>query len=251
MTKHFTASDVTLEGMTRKDRILQNFMVGLFGTTAFVTIAIFSLTWVNGLTYDKATGSFEQTSVIAIDTKIREVSVFINDEFIAESLPVTVRNLTSGKYEIEIKRKNFQTFKRILNLKLGQVSLIDEVVMVANKPLITALDGDYRMVDVDSLGVGLSLVDGKLYDGVAFITRFHVSPDKIYRLNFTYLYVINNEIRLYIPESNQDFLIAATSGQEVLINIKAFSWSFAILDGDDKSLINVTETSEGLADQGQ
>ena len=251
MTKHFTTSDVTLESMTRKDRILQNFMVGLFGTTAFVTIAIFSLTWVNGLTYDKATGSFEQTSVIAIDTKIKNVSVFINDRFISESLPVKERNLAPGKYEIVIKRKNFQTFRRIFDLTVGQVSIIEEVVMIANKPLITALDDDYRLIDVDSLSVGLSLIDGKLYDGVDFITRFHISPDKIYRLNFTYLYVINNEIRLYIPESHQDFLIAATSGQEVLINIKAFSWSFAILDGDDKTLINVTETSEGLADQDQ
>lgn len=244
MIKHNTASDVTLGNMTRKDRILQNLMVGLFGTTAFVTIALFSLVWLNGLTYDKATGSFEQTSVIAVEAKFKDVSVFINDEFVAESLPLRKRNLPPGKYNLEIKRKNFQTVRKTFNLNIGQLELIEDIVMVANKPLVTSLDNDYRLVDVGNLSTGLSLVDGKLYDGTDFITRFSNDPKKIYRFNFTYLYTINNELRLFIPETSQDLLLISSSQTEIIINTKPFSWSFAVLDGDSKYLVNIAESSE-------
>lgn len=226
-------------------------MVGLFGTTAFVTITIFSLVWVNGLTYDKATGSFEQTSVIAIETKIKNVSVFINDELVSDSLPLQERNLTAGQYKLKITRKNFQTLRQTINLKVGQLELIEDIVMVATKPLVTSLDVDYKIIDVGNYSTGLSLLDGKLYEGTDFITRFANDPKKIYKFNFTYLYIINNEIRLFIPETSQDFLIISSSQADITINTKPFSWSFAVLDGDSKYLVNVVESSEASVDSAQ
>ncbi|MEX1123943.1 MAG: PEGA domain-containing protein [Patescibacteria group bacterium] len=229
--------------MTRKERLLQNFLVGLFGTTAFVTIAIFSLIWVNGLSYDKASGTFEQTSVIAVDSKISNVTVWLNGLKVSNTLPFEKRNLNPGSYELEIKRAGFYSYEKSFHLRPGQVGLVKDVLMVAIAPLKTTLAKNYRFVDIGKLSTGLSLVRSELYDGSKLITRFSQTPEKVYRFNNAYLYLLNNEIRLYIPETSQDLLVTKTAAADPTINPKLFSWSFALKDGNSNYLVDVVESS--------
>ncbi len=237
--------------MTRKQQFLQNFLVGLFGTTAFVTLTVFSLLWVNGLSYDRATGSFEQTSVIAVEEKLKDVTVMLNGVEVADALPMQQRSLKPGLYELEISREGYRSFVKNIILQAGEVEIIENVALIAETPLVTDLPADYRFITLGAKSVGLTLSDGELYDGTSFITRFAVLPNKIYRLNHLYLYQVSQEIRLFDPETSQDFLITIASTADTVINPKPFSWSFAVKDGERNYLINLTELSEDLASQPQ
>lgn len=234
--------------MTSKERILQNFLVGLFGVTAFVLIATFSFIWLNGLNYNKATGSFEQTSVIAIESRARDVSVWFNGINVASSIPTQRRNLQPGYYEVEVRREGFHTFRKTLTLRAGQVGIIKGVVMIAEQPLISRLSDDHRFVGMGQFSTGLSLIGGELYDGSRLVTRFANKPTNIYRLNETYLYILNNEIRIFIDETSQDFLIHSADGPITNINSNPFSWTVAVQDASGNYLINLTEPSEALVE---
>ncbi len=233
--------------MTRKQQFVQNFLVGLFGTTAFVTITVFSLLWVNGLSYDRATGSFEQTSVIAIEEKLNDVTVTLNGLKVGTELPLQQRQLKAGLYELEIARAGYRSFVKNIVLQTGGVERIKDVVLIADNPLTTALPVDYRFITLGPLSSGLTLTDGELYDGTIFITRFAAAPLKVYRLNHIYLYQLDQQIRTYDPETTQDFLIHTVASDEVTINPKPFSWSFAVKDGTTSYLINLTEPTVAAA----
>jgi len=230
--------------MTRNQRLLQNFIVGLFGTTAFVTIAIFSLYWLNGLSYNRATGSFERTSIIAIESKAQEVEVWLNGQKFGDEIPTQIRSLTPGLYQLEIKRPLFHTYTKNFVLHPGQVGFLKDVVMLAKKPLISNLAKDTKFIDIGNLSTGLTLTNGELFDGSEFITRFSVAPSKIYRLDKTYVYYLNSEIRIYIPETNQDFLIHTTASANSIINPDQFSYTLSVKDGAKKYLLNLSASSE-------
>ncbi|MEX1051813.1 MAG: hypothetical protein WEC83_00260 [Patescibacteria group bacterium] len=234
--------------MTRKQQFVQNFLVGLFGTTAFVTITVFSLLWVNGLSYDRATGSFEQTSVIAVEEKLRDVTVKLNGLTVAEELPLQQRNLKPGLYELEISRVGYRSFIKNVILQVSEVKIIENVVLIANNPLITELPADYRFITLGPISAGLTLSDGELYDGGRFITRFATAPSAIYRLNHIYLYRLDGQIRSFDPETSQDFLIVTLENEQTTINPKPFSWSFAVQDGARNYLVNLTEPTVAAVD---
>lgn len=227
--------------MTHRERLVQNFLVGLFGTTAFITITVFSLIWINGLSYDRATGSFEQTAVIAIEEKLKDVTVSLNGRVVDDQLPLQERGLLPGLYEIEISRDGFRPFIKNVVLQAGEVEIIKNVVLIADQPLLTDLPADYRFITIGNFSAGLTLIGGELRDGAKFITRFAVEPLKVYRLNHIYLYQLGKQIRTFDPETTQDFFIHELAHEPGTINPKPFSWSLAVKDGELNYLINLTE----------
>lgn len=233
--------------MTRKQRLLQNFLVGLFGTTAFITIAFFSFVWLNGLNYNTATGSFEQTSIIAVESKAQSVEVWVNGQKYDDKIPTQIRSLKPGFYQLEIRRQYFQTYTKNFVLQPGQVGFLKDVVMIAQKPIVSSLKSDARLINIGPFSTGLTLTNGELYDGTKFITRFGKNPEKIYRFDATYLYLTGREIRLFIPETSQDFFIHSVTSADPIINPDQFSYTVTIKDGSKKYLINLIASSEGAA----
>ncbi len=149
---------------------------------------------------------------------------------------------------MEIRRNGYHSKQKTFSLRAGQVGLVEEVTLIAEKPLTTTLKSDYRFFDLGSISTGLTLSNGELYDGNTLVTRFSRSPEKIYRFNNAYLYLLDNEVRIFIPETSQDLLIIKTTTNSPVINPKLFSWSFALKDGKNNRLINVAESSAVSAD---
>jgi hypothetical protein len=221
--------------------------VGLFGTTAFVTIAIYSFVWLNGLSYNTANGSFEQTSIIAVESKAQSVEVWLNGQKYDDKIPTQIRSLKPGLYQLEIHRQFYQTYTKNFVLQPGEVGFLKDVVMIAKKPLVSSLDKTARFIDIGNFSTGLTLTNGELYDGTKFITRFSQNPSKIYRFDAVYLYLTGKEIRLFIPETSQDFPVYSVASDNPTINPDQFSYTVAVKDGNSSYLINLSASSEDVA----
>jgi hypothetical protein len=234
--------------MTSKKHRVQSFLITFFGTIIFLVVSTYVLLWANGVKFDPETKTFEKTVVVAVDAKITNVEIFLNDKKIATQAPIQKRGLAPGRYDLKITREGFHPYHKTFVLQGGEVGIETEIKLIAVSPLITDLPADAKFIGNGNLSAGLSLDNGALYDSTRFVTRFATVPSKVYRFNNAYLYQIGESFRIYFPESNQDFLVYTTSAPEqVEVNLAPFSWAFSVDENGAKKLVNLTIATEAEA----
>jgi len=220
--------------MTYRDDNLFIKLLGKALTTAvFIAIAATALSWASGYRYDWRERNLQKTALIAFEVNLRDVSIYLNGKLIANRAPYVARWLVPGRYQIKISKNNYHDWIQNFELDEGEVGVVDSVELIAEKPMVEISDKtDFQWIDRD-FDYGLEVIDGELWDRDEFITRFNQSPSSAYRYRQAIIYVMNNQIRIFFPKSNIDYLIY-NYPQNAKIALSLLSkWRIAIQEKSD------------------
>lgn len=227
--------------MSLKSRQSLTVLAGILAVTSFLIISSFAVVWANGLRFNPTTGSFEQTVLIAIDGPDQTADVLLNGEKVSSEIPYRIRNLLPDHYTVSLVKNGFQTWQQSFWLSVGQVGLITNPTLIAKEPLVSTADSQLVTKLMDPLDFGLSLESGELKDKGVLITRFGNTPVQVHRYNDYYLYQVDGDLRVFIPQGTQDYLIyRATAPGQLSLILYPNNWQVAVSDGSTTKLVNLT-----------
>lgn len=227
----------------------QTAIISTIGVLVFIVVTTSILIWANGLRFDPAKGTFEQTSVVSVESDLEDVEISLNGKLTGTESPLQIRDLSPGRYEISIEKVGYQTYRQLFVLARGEVGIVEDVDLVAVNPLVTVLPENARFINPVKFSSRLSMDGGELYDGSKLVTRFSIVPLQAHRFSSYYLYQQGTDFRVFIPITNQDFLVYRSSlADYVPINSIPNSNSFVLNEGAVKKLINLSIPIEVVAE---
>jgi hypothetical protein len=121
---------------------LNKFQVYLyFCVTLFIVLLSAILFYTFGYQLDTETGEAIQTGGLVIKTPIKDVTVYQNGEiakkngFISDLITdfIKIDNLKPAVYNIEIKKDGYQTWKKNVEIKSGQVEKFENIVILKDQ----------------------------------------------------------------------------------------------------------------------
>lgn len=112
-----------------------------FCVLLFVILLSAILLYAFGYQIDEKTGSPIQAGGLVIKTPIKNVTVYQNgkaiktNDFISDLITdfIKLENLRPDKYNIEIKKDEYQTWQKNIEIKPGQVEKFENVILLKNK----------------------------------------------------------------------------------------------------------------------
>lgn len=221
-------------------------LAGILGVIAFFVFSSIAIVWANGLRFNPDTGSFERTVLIALEGDLEDVTILLNGKRVGSKLPLRLRNLLAGRYEVVITKEGYQSWRNTFTLDEGQVGLVEKPVLIAINPLISTSTRSIKFAPLGgTLDDRLSLEKLELRDRGVLITRFLEEPLQVRRFNNGYLYQLGNQLRLFFPSGNQDFFVTVLP-TNTLVPLSLFqsTWQVAYPDQDKTVLVSLTVPSQ-------
>jgi len=216
-------------------------MIGLLGIVAFFILSSAAIVWASGLRFNPQTWGFEKTVLVAIEGDLKSVAIKVNNQLISRSLPVRLRNLLPGRYDVEIFKPKFQSYRRVFQLSENQVGIIRDPTLIASSPLTTPYRQRISYSDEVRFDSGLTETNNELRDQGVLVSRFSSPVIQAHRYNNGYLYQLGRQLRLAFPEEVQDFFVYdLKSDRYAPLRVEESTWQIIVLDGKQTQLINLT-----------
>jgi len=217
-----------------KHQKVVTYVISVVAFVAFILISGFALVWANGLTFDPKGKSFQQTAIIAVEPKLDNVHVLLNDREIGTQTPLQERSLPAGRYQVVIKKSGFRDYTKTFQLSTGQVGMVPDYVQLLAVNPTSEVNVAVAYKEHSSFDTGLSTSGDEILDQGVLITRLSSDPVLVRRFNQGYLYQAGRELRLYFPDNNSDELISTLPGTEpVKINVNSSSWQLSLFSDTD------------------
>lgn len=190
----------------------------------------YTLVWASGIKFDIKTGTIQKTSVISIETTLKNVTISLNGKEVGAESPLDERGLQPGRYDLIITKPGFIMFEKIFQLEADQVGVVSEsVVLLAQSPTVEKNVSGLLYRSRDAYDIGLSVSQGEILDNLSLITRLSVSPQQVHRFNKGYIYQLNDQIRIYLPETGQDVLVYNLQNSELAkISLDESNWQLSV-----------------------
>lgn len=232
-----------MELMAKRRTQVVTFFAGALAVVSFFILSSIAVVWANGLRFNPDTKRFEQTVVVAVESKqnYNDLAVYLNGERVGEEVPFQKRGLVPGQYELTIQKAGFQPWRQVFNLSANEVGLVKEFQLIAVSPKISQPAGLSFFVE-PYFDTGLTLsTDGELIDGNTLVSRFVVQPKLARRFGSGYLYQLEKQLRLFVPEGPQDYLIyTLADSAPAHITIHPADWQIAVQENNAVKLIELT-----------
>ncbi len=235
-----------MEQMRRQPTKLLNILAWTLVVVAFFVLSSVAIVWANGLKFNPEKRSFEQTSVIAIQSNLPGVTIKLNGKILANSAPAEFKSLAAGNYSVSIEKLGYFPWRQSFNLAAGQVGLINHAHLIAQQPNIQVVKAsDYPFSSSNAFDVGLSSQNNELVDGGALVSRFSGDLIQAHRFLDGYVYQIGSQLHLFYSDGPQDYLLY-TAKKSTLIPLvfPPISSQFALINGDQALLVSPIVASE-------
>lgn len=153
-------------------RWFNNLMYG----TAFAVIATGALLWALGYRVNRVAGSIEQTGLLELYSPQAGLNpqVYINGVLQEESLPLTLRWLFPGRYDVRVSKQGYQTWEKQVVIRKNQRETFPGILLSYSEPKpiqppqLRIDELVNRRIDNKNLTVKS---DNELWVGDVFITR--------------------------------------------------------------------------------
>jgi hypothetical protein len=214
--------------MTAKIRTLYYILAVIL----FLICAFLVVTYAAGYKIDIKQRKMSQTGIISVQTDGGQI--YINGKFEGTD-EVTLRNLVSGKYLVEVKKDGYHPWSKSFELAPGEAKILDNVVLFKENPKveeykIETSDFFQKLADTDNLQVN----GGEIYQNGNFITRFEKDvfgaswyPDRKY-ISFTY----EGKLRIMEIDGSNNIEIATKNSTSPAVFVN--SGRTAIYENDGK-----------------
>lgn len=124
-------------------RIRHDWLFGVAVVALFVLVSGSAVLYGYGYRYDSRANRLETTSVLVVDGDISDVTVRLDDEVVADSLPAKLVGLREGFRTLTIEKQGFLPWTRTVRLDQGLILAIPEVLLIPrDRPVVSvALKG--------------------------------------------------------------------------------------------------------------
>lgn len=102
----------------------------IFGVFVFVSVAGYALLTAYGYQFDLLRRNIIKTSILDIDNKLNDVSVFLNEDFISYTLPHQIKNLAPGNYNLSVLRPGYKTWEKKVKLEEDIATRVSDIILV-------------------------------------------------------------------------------------------------------------------------
>lgn len=186
---------------------LNKFQVYLyFCVTLFIALLSTILFYTFGYQLDKETGEAIQTGGLVIKTPIKDVAVYQNGEiakkngFISDLITdfIKIDNLKPATYSIEIKKDGYQTWKKNVEIKSGQVEKFENIVILKDYYQEQAILNDISLNNYEKVWYS------RIKNQIVYISSENAKQE-------VYLVDIAQEKTTKILDSKQTYLIGDIS----------------------------------------
>ncbi len=127
---------------------------------SFFVIAPLIILYTAGYRYDFSKQKIEQTGVLSIDAKPRDVTVYLNGVHIKKTMPIRLPNRAPGTYTLLMKKNGYQNWTKDVTIKSQKTTYIKKITLFKsslpiliqkfpNKDIINAIvspDGTYVLM---------------------------------------------------------------------------------------------------------
>lgn len=110
------------------------FLLKTFGILAFCAVSGYALFLAFGYNVDLQGRHIEKTSIIDVVSRYPEVRVYLDDKIIGNSLPLQIKDLLPGFYNLSVNKLGFLPWSRKLEVQTDFVTKVDDVVLVPENP---------------------------------------------------------------------------------------------------------------------
>jgi hypothetical protein len=93
----------------------------------------------NGYKINSKAKKILQTGMIYLKSDPKQVNVFLNNDLKASKTPVKLENLENGRYDVEVKKDNYQDWQKTLTVENGLVNSEDSIVLFLKNPEETSM----------------------------------------------------------------------------------------------------------------
>lgn len=223
---------------------LVSLLSGTFLVTLFLVLSGVAIVWANGLKFDFKTGEIQQTSLIAVEDSLDQVAVTLNGKMVGSSTPLRLASLQPGSYTLEIAKVGYIPYRRVFHLNPGEAGVIKGVSLIAAQPLVTKLEQDITYLPIDAFDAGLANQSGELYDYNQLVMRLSTPIIQAHRYRNGYLYQTASQLRFYLPETNQDYLVYSAATPDLLkIKPDPNNWIVVVFLPDQQLLVDLSRSS--------
>lgn len=201
----------------------------------FWVILIISFTFFAGLLILVANGyhlnlknfRLQKTGMIVLDGTPRSITLSVNGEAKSVNFPTRITRLFPGRYELKITKENYQTWEKVVEIKGGQASLHENIILFLKEPKVLAVSKDEGAItdiqkDFQNKSKSITIKENEVWYQEKLLTRFSqkvlgavLAPDG----NHIFLQV-GSEIRVIeIDGSNDTALFKVKDAISVPISI--------------------------------
>lgn len=118
--------------MNKKDVLpkIKLFIFWLVLTVSFIATAVIVHFQANGWQINYQTWELVKTGMISLDGEPNNVEVKINSKVYANSLPIKIRNLQPGYYDVQISAPDYQPWQVTARVEPGMASIYPYIMLV-------------------------------------------------------------------------------------------------------------------------
>lgn len=164
-----------------KRLLLYTVVSGLFSLTAAL-----ALIWAQGYRINWQTFQIQKTGLIIIHSSPEQVDVFINDQLVASKTPIRLAYQLPGTYEIELNKRSYQRWQKVIRVDEGQAASIDQAILYLEKPALqTTTQADLTLLRQIEPNNDITFSEGELWYKNQLVSRFStpiisakLTPDK-------------------------------------------------------------------------
>ncbi len=109
---------------------MSRFIFKTLGVLAFCAVSAYALFLAYGYNVDLQHQHIEKTSIIDVANTYPEVRTYLDDKLIGNSLPLQVKDLLPGFYNLSISKLGYLPWSRKLQVQTDFVTKVDDVVLV-------------------------------------------------------------------------------------------------------------------------
>lgn len=129
-------------------------IIHIFGVFLFIMVTGYALLTAYGYQVDLLHRNIIKTSILDIDNKVENISVFLDDKFITDRLPVQVKNLKPGTYNLSVFRPGYKKWEKDIQIKEDVVTKTNDIIMIPEdmKNMADLINKDIKYTDIVNNG---------------------------------------------------------------------------------------------------
>jgi len=111
-------------------KTLGRFILKTIGVLLFCAVSGYALFLAYGYNLDLKHQNIEKTSIIDIASRYPEVRVYLDEKIIGNSIPLQIKDLLPGFYNLSVNKLGYLPWNRKLEVQTDIVTKVDDVVLV-------------------------------------------------------------------------------------------------------------------------
>jgi len=115
-------------------KTLGRFLLKALGVLAFCAVSGYALFLAYGYNVDLQHRGIEKTSIIDVINQYPDSRIYLDDKIIGNSLPLQIKDLVPGFYNLSIQKLGYSAWSRKLEVQPDFVTKVDDAVLVPEHP---------------------------------------------------------------------------------------------------------------------